>query len=84
MSKIFTDEGIDAFIDTCLVPTTLRNEVMGPTKLYKYYLQFAEHYKVPQMHIIFFGKILKQRFHSIRSKYGTQYYCKVKDELIGD
>ena len=76
------DQGIITFIDNCLTPTTVRKEVMMPSSIYTYYLQFVDHYNIPQAHMLCLGKHLKQKFHSARGKKGTLYYCKVKDDLI--
>lgn len=76
------EEGIDAFIDGCLVPTTDRKEVMQPSSIYTYYKQFADHYKFPQAHMLGLGKYLRLKFHNTRNKNGTLYYCKIKDDLI--
>lgn len=75
-------ECIDSFIDGCLIPTTSRKEVMQSSKIYTYYLQFAEYYKLPQVHLQTLAKSLKKRFHSRRDSNGNFYYCKIKEELI--
>lgn len=76
-------ECIDSFIEGCLIPTTSRKEVMLSSKIYTYYIQFAEHYKLPQVHMQTLARNLKKRFHSRRAADGCYYYCKIKEELIG-